>query len=151
MNSIYIKAGIAIALLVVGFVGGCSHKQAELDRLKADYAAQVQAGLEANRQLEKRMQAEADILTQQYQKEKKDAQKTIDSLRSRIASGDIRLSVRTASTKGMSSDSSTEYREERAELDGETAQSLVSITADGDEAIRDLNQCIDKYNAIRSK
>lgn len=149
--NIYWKAGICIALLIVGFVGGCSHKQAELDRLKQDYADQVSKALEENRALEKKMQADADELTVKYQKEKQDAQKTINDLRNRIASGDLRLSVRTVSTKGMSDSTSTEYREERAELDGETAQSLVSITSDGDEAIRDLNQCIDKYNSVRSK
>jgi hypothetical protein len=33
-----------------------------------------------------------------------------------------------------------------AELDRETAKSLVAITDDGDKAIRQLNACIDAYN-----
>jgi prophage endopeptidase len=35
-----------------------------------------------------------------------------------------------------------------AELDRETAKSLVAITDDGDKAIRQLNSCIDAYNTV---
>ena len=35
-----------------------------------------------------------------------------------------------------------------AELDGETAKSLVAITDDGDKAIRQLNACIDAYTTV---
>ena len=35
-----------------------------------------------------------------------------------------------------------------AELDGETAKSLVAITDDGDKAIRQLNACIDAYTSV---
>ena len=35
-----------------------------------------------------------------------------------------------------------------AELDRETAKSLVAITDDGDKAIRQLNACIDAYNSV---
>jgi ATPase subunit of ABC transporter with duplicated ATPase domains len=35
-----------------------------------------------------------------------------------------------------------------AELDRETAKTLIAITDDGDKAIRQLNACIDAYNAV---
>jgi prophage endopeptidase len=35
-----------------------------------------------------------------------------------------------------------------AELDRETAKTLIAITDDGDKAIRQLNSCIDAYNAV---
>ena len=149
--NVYWKAGIAIALLIVGFIGGCSFKQRDLDKLKADYAEQVSKALEENRALEKKMQDEADSITQKYQKEKKDAEKTISNLRSRIASGDLRLSVKTVGAGGVSTASGTEPGEERAYLDRGTAEALVGLTSRGDDAIRDLNQCIDKYNSIRSR
>ena len=38
----------------------------------------------------------------------------------------------------------------RAELDGQTAEDLIRIVAEGDRAIIDLNSCIDRYEAIRS-
>jgi hypothetical protein len=49
------------------------------------------------------------------------------------------------------SDTPTEPRDSvqaTAELDGETAKSLIAITEDGDTAIRQLNACIDAYNNI---
>ncbi len=149
LNSWLWKACLVLACFAAGLVFGLWVGNNRLERLKADYAAQVQAGLEANRQLERRLQNEADSLTQQYQKEKKDAEKTISDLRHRIADGSLRLSVRTAGSTRVPDGSGAEHREARAELDGETAQALVSITADGDDAIRDLNQCIDKYNSLR--
>lgn len=149
--SIYLKAGVCIALLAAGFLGGCSWKQRELSQLKADYVEQVQLALQENRNLEKRMQADADAITVKYQKEKKNAEKTIKDLRSRIASGDLRLSVRTESTSGMPDGSGVESSEGRADIDRGTAQALVAITERGDNAIRRLNQCIDSYNAVRGE
>lgn len=146
-----LKVGLCIALLVAGFLGGCSYKQRELNQLKADYAEQVQLALQENRNLEKRMQADADAMTVKYQKEQKNAEKTIKDLRSRIASGDLRLSVRTESTSGMPGGSGVESSEGRADVDRGTAQALVAITERGDSAIRRLNLCIDRYEFVRGR
>ena len=40
-------------------------------------------------------------------------------------------------------------RQARAELDGQTAEDLIKLVAEGDRAIIDLNSCIDRYNALR--
>jgi hypothetical protein len=40
--------------------------------------------------------------------------------------------------------------ETTAELDGRVAQALVDITSRGDQAIRNLNACIDQYETMRS-
>lgn len=149
--NIYLKAGIAVALLVVGFLGGCSYKQRELNSIKDAYAEQVQLALQENRNLEKRLQSEADSITQKYQKENRDAQKTIADLRNRIADGSLRLSVRTEGSSGMSAGSGSEYREGIAYLDRGTAERLVSITERGDSAIRRLNECVDRYNSLRKE
>ena len=149
--NVYWKCGLAVLLLAVGFLVGCSWKQRELNSIKDAYAEQVQLALQENRQLEKRMQADADAITVKYQKEQKDAQKTIADLRSRIADGSLRLSVRTEGSSGMSAGSSTEHGEARAYIAGGDAERLVSIASRGDEAIRDLNQCIDRYNSLRNE
>ena len=149
--NLYWKAGIAVALLIVGFLGGCSWKQRELNQIKDAYAEQVQLALQENRNLEKRLQSEADSITQKYQKEQKDAQKTIADLRTRIANGSLRLSVRTESTSGMSAGSGSEPGEGIAYLDRGTAERLVSITERGDSAIRRLNECVDRYNRLRGE
>lgn len=41
--------------------------------------------------------------------------------------------------------------ETRAELGAEAAIDLATIAADGDAAIRDLNACVDTYNAVRER
>lgn len=149
--NIYWKAGVCIALLIVGFLGGCSWKQRELNQIKDAYAEQVQQALQENREIEKKLQADADAITVKYQKEQKDAQKTIADLRSRIADGSLRLSVRTESASGVSGGSGFEPGEGRADIDRGTAQALVAITDRGDRAIRNLNQCIDRYESLRKE
>jgi hypothetical protein len=37
----------------------------------------------------------------------------------------------------------------RAELDGQTAEELIRLVAEGDRAIIDLNSCIDRYNQVK--
>lgn len=147
--NIYWKCGLAVLLLAVGFLGGCSWKQRELNQVRDAYAEQVNQALAENRELEKRMQADADAITVKYQKEQKDAQKTIADLRSRIADGSLRLSVKTVGASGMPAGSGSEHREGIAYLDRGTAERLVSITERGDSAIRRLNECVDRYNRLR--
>lgn len=147
--NIYWKSGVVIALVIVGFLGGCQFKSREIEDIKAAYQKQVDDAIEANRNLEKQMQADADAITVKYQKEQKNAEKTINDLRSRIADGSLRLSVRTESASGMPGGSGAEYPEGRADIDRGTAQALVAITERGDNAIRRLNQCIDQYESIR--
>jgi prophage endopeptidase len=60
-----------------------------------------------------------------------------------------RLYVPIAAKSGCST-SSTNNGQERAELDGQTAEDLIRLVAEGDRAIIDLNSCIDRYEAIRS-
>jgi len=37
------------------------------------------------------------------------------------------------------------------ELDGRTAEALITITSRGDKAIRDLNVCVDQYNNVKKE
>ena len=83
--NLYLKAGIAIALLVVGFVVGALYKQRELNAVRADYAEQVNLGLQANRELEKRLQNEVNSVAVQYQQQKAASDKTIESLKKELA------------------------------------------------------------------
>lgn len=81
----YLKAAFCIACLAAGFMGGCSYKQRQLDQIKADYAEQVQAGLQANRDLEQRMADSTHAIATEYQKEKAASDKTIESLKKELA------------------------------------------------------------------
>lgn len=84
-------------------------------------------------------------------KENKDAKTTIDALRADVRSGALSLSIATRALRaGAGCDRpATGDSETRTELVPETAIDLVNIAADGDDAVRDLNACIAKYDAVR--
>jgi len=85
---------------------------------------------------------EAAKAADQLHKDKEDAQKKINQLRADVASGAQRLSIRAS----CSATATGGAAEARAELDPKTADDLIAITADGDQAIIELNSCIDLYN-----
>lgn len=92
------------------------------------------------------MAEQANTARQTFEKEKQDAKNTINKLRADVNSGAVRLSIPVSSSCSSASGAT----ETRAELDKQTGQSLISITEDGDQAIRELNYCIDRYNQIRN-
>ncbi|CAB4132352.1 phage lambda Rz-like lysis protein [uncultured Caudovirales phage] len=82
------------------------------------------------------------------------ADQKINSIKSDIASGTLRLSIPTTTScisASQDASSASGIAATRAELDSKIAESLISITADGDKAIRQLNQCITIYNEIRGE
>lgn len=83
--NIYWKTGICIALLVVGFIAGALYKQRELNAARADYAEQVNLRLQANRELEKKLQTAVNDIAVQYQNQKAVSDKTIESLKKELA------------------------------------------------------------------
>ena len=83
--NIYWKAGIAVALLIVGFLAGSLWKQRELNQVRADYAEQVNLGLQANRELEKKLQTAVNDVAVQYQSQKAASDRTIEFLKKELA------------------------------------------------------------------
>ena len=105
------------------------------------------------RETEKAMVEVATIYSTKLRKANNDAEKQITSLRADLNSGALRLRVpvkTTCPTLQASPDTAladgTDGEETSAELDATTSNDLVSITAEGDEAIRKLNTCISLYN-----
>lgn len=76
-----------------------------------------------------------------------DAQSQIDRLRADVRSGARRLSVAIAGIPACADPSPAggTVRETRTELAATTADALVAIAADGDNAIRQANALIDAY------
>jgi Tfp pilus assembly protein PilX len=113
------------------------------------FAGRYQAKKEIQEQvtrIETKMQETVDQTNEQLKKEKKDAETKINSLKSAVADGELRLYVRTSNN----SSSTCGNTENGAELDRQVAQDLIGITADGDKAIIQLNSCIDLYNKLRN-
>lgn len=117
-----------------------------------EQASEVQRLQLIEKDKEQQMQQAAQSQADQLRKANQDAQAQITHLRSDIASGELRLSIATRSVQsGQDAGTASGNSETRAELDPAAAQSLVSIAGDGDNAIRQLNACIDIYNQVRSK
>lgn len=65
-----------------------------------------------------------------------------------ILSSRPRLYVPVTTTGGCAT-ASANNGQARAELDGQTAEDLIRLVAEGDRAIIDLNSCIDRYNQVK--
>jgi hypothetical protein len=104
------------------------------------------------RSKEKQMQELVDTHSIELRKANDNAKNQVTKLQSDIASGQLRLSIATRPVQACSDSSSTARdTTSRAELDPEASKSLIAITADGDNAIRSLNACIQIYNQVRGK
>jgi hypothetical protein len=124
--------GIFIACLLMAFFAG---KYQERQEIKAEVT-----------RIESAMRDEAAVTTEKLEKEKRDAEIKVNQLRDDVAAGTVRLSVRASCSASTTAGDS----EARAELDPKTADDLIAITADGDQAIIELNSCIDFYNNLRN-
>lgn len=96
--------------------------------------------------IETQMQQVATDANAKLKEEKKNAQVKIDALKQSVADGSVRMYVRSSCNSSAPNGDS----ENGAELDRQTSQDLIGITADGDKAILQLNACIDLYNNLRN-
>ena len=113
---------------------------------------------EETRRLEKAIEENRNLheMVSQMQtkakKENENAKREYDALLARINRGTIRVSVPASACIDVSKTghSGASDRETRTELDPETVERILSVGRDGDAAIRNLNLCIDQYNAVKS-
>lgn len=146
------KLIIGIAGLIVGLIAGWFANgwrlNAQIEATAAEHAQALQRAEQEARAKEQEWQSAHNDLQAKYEQEKKDAESKIADLRRRVQSGTVRLSV-PARGCTVPGNTTNDAGETRAELDRKTADDLVAIAADGDRAIRDLNQCIDQYRALQ--
>lgn len=95
-----------------------------------------------------------DLKASEFEKERKNAQAQIDSLRRDVVSGAYRLSVPVASCPASpfsagSRSTAGVADTERAELLPTTALDLIDIAADADAEVRRTNLCINAYNEVK--
>ena len=142
--------GIACLLvgLIAGWLGNGWRLNAQIEATAAEHAQALQRAEQGARAKEQAWQAAQNELQAKYEQEKKDAESKIANLRRRVQSGAVRMSVN-ATACAVSTNTRTGAVETRAELDPKDADDLIAIAADGDAAIRELNLCIDKYNALK--
>ena len=147
----YVLLGIILAVLgsfVAGYYGG---EQDEYERQQIEIARLNQQA----RETEQRMGEVAQTYAQTLRKANNVAKTKETKLRADIATGERKLFIAvkaptcpvhtTADTTVTSGNTET-----RAELDSGVAQALIDLTSRGDQAIRNLNACIDQYEKMRS-
>ena len=148
MNQYFIIGGLILSISTY-FVGHSNGFNLAKDR----YAIQVAEENAKARDKELFFQTQIDDLNATLQKELSNAQNQTVIRNNAISTGAMRLSIPTTSSICAPKDSSiaTTDNPSRAELDPETAQNLVAIAEDGDQAILKLNACIAAYNSIGKK
>jgi len=146
----YVILGIVLAVLSAFGSGYWKGSEDEITRQQLEIAKLNAEARQKEQILVSAIQTQATKL----QKANQDAKLAKQKRDSDIDSGALRLRIpvkatycpvqTTTDTTPASGDSD----QERAELDAETAKSLVTITDDGDEAIRQLAACQQAYESI---
>lgn len=108
------------------------------------------------RETEQAMAQVAQTYGQTLRKANNAAKAKEDKLRADIASGSLslRIPVKTQCAVPAAGDTTVaaggDIGTASAELDRQTAEALIAITAEGDAAIRKLNTCIQTYEQMRT-
>jgi len=146
----YVLLGIVLAVLSAFGGGYWKGSEDEITRQQLEIA---KLNAEA-RQKEQILVSAIQTQTTKLQKANQDAKLVQQKRNADIDSGALRLRIPVKATYcplQTSTDTAPAPRDsgqERAELDAETAKSLVTITDDGDEAIRQLAACQQAYESI---
>lgn len=136
------SAGLSSFAYLRGYDSAKQTMQIEIARLN-----------EQARITEQQMNAQSTRIATTLKKANDEAHAQIKRLRADVATGAVRLSVATRQVHAAGDPPAAcgDSSQARAELDPAAAQSLISIAADGDAAIRQLNACIDAYNAMKDR
>ena len=146
----YVLLGIVLAVLSAFGSGYWKGSEDEITRQQLEIAKLNAEARQKEQILVSAIQTQATKL----QKANQDAKLATQKRNADIDSGALRLRIPVKATHcplSTSTDTAPAPRdsgEERAELDSETAKSLVSITDSGDEAIRQLTACQQAYESI---
>lgn len=149
MKSILSYFVFALIVFSIGYYKGnrdeYEEQQVEVQRLNKQ-----------SKEAEDRLATVATTYAQTLRKADNAAKIKQNKLIADVKSGERKLFFPTQQTQSCVS-TTTDTRvtsgdtETRAELDGRTAEALITITSRGDKAIRDLNVCIDQYNQVKKE
>lgn len=150
---------LLVTCVVVLLVFGGGYWKGNYDK-GVETALEVAAANDAARQTETQLATVATTYATVLRKNETNAQKKITDLRTAVSSGERKLfipiptqtsncSIQTTTDASSASGSNT--GETRTELDRTVAETLITLTAEGDTAIRKLNVCISQYNEIKEK
>ena len=141
---------ILAAILIVGSTFGYGYHKG-YDTRDLEMQAEIAKKNEEQREIERRSVAALTDLSYKLAKEKEDAKAANDRYMDALRDGSERLfvTVRGVQACPNSTAAGGDRNQARAELDPDTAREIVSLTNQGDDNTRQLNACIDAYNAVR--
>ena len=145
----WVLLGIVLAVLGAGTSGYLKGGADEFDRQQLEIARLNEEARVKEQALVTAVQTQANQLVKAEQHAKTISQKR----NADIDSGTLRLRIPKATCPAVQATDNAapaprDSVQADTELDRETAKALVAITDDGDKAIRQLNACIDAYNAV---
>ncbi|MBP1314527.1 lysis system i-spanin subunit Rz [Herbaspirillum sp. 1130] len=148
--------GAVVLALCLGLIGGYlwgGHRQAQIDegreaKVSEQHAIALASATERYREAERGGQQAFANMTAALQKEKDDAKKRMAVLRDELRTGAVRLSVAVdaASAAAAAQAAAAGDREARADLLPAAAERILDFALEGDDIVRDLNACVDKYH-----
>ncbi len=156
LQTVAAALGAVLLSLCLGLIGGYlwgGHRQAQIDEGRAaevseQHALALASATERYREAERGGQQAFANMTAALQKEKDDAKKRMDVLRDELRTGAVRLSVAVdaASAAAAAQAAAAGDREARADLLPAAAGRILDFALEGDDIVRDLNACVDKYH-----
>jgi len=155
MPSVFYTWVIA-GLIALGAALGVYEHHAGYAEAVADMEAKVAKANEQARQTEEVLSNTLSDTSTKLRKAQKNADKYAAKLKLDVGDGSLRLSI-PVSPQGCvqaSADApvtSGDSGSTRAELDRQTSQDLISITEDGNAAIRKHAACVAAYNEVREQ
>ncbi|MGB6053742.1 MAG: lysis system i-spanin subunit Rz [Burkholderiaceae bacterium] len=163
-----LNPGLWLALAAAGTLTFCSgdrygYQRAGVEQQQRDAIASAAAAeqraqqAEGEREKERLMARSLAAINDQHHQELKHVETQRANFIDGVRSGTIRLSIpvaaclpATGAAGGNPAAVAGDRHQARAELAPETGLDLAAIADDGDDSIRQLNACIDAYNAVRA-
>lgn len=139
---------LPIAVLLLLYAVDQRAEERGMQKAQAQHSAAAVRRLEFSIERSGQLAGQLGQLLDRNQLEKADAKIAFDRLDSDLRSGALRLSIRTTAQPGSNHSAAPGPVQARTDIDPADAAALVRITEDGDNAIRDLNTCIDGYAQV---
>ena len=139
---------VPIAVLFLLYAVDQRAEDRGMQKAQAQHSAAAVRRLEFSIERSGQLAGQLGQLLDRNQLDKANAQKAFERLDADLRAGALRLSVRTTAQPGGNHSAAAGPVQARADIDPADAAALVRITEDGDNAIRDLNTCIDGYAQV---
>lgn len=139
---------VPLALLLLLYAVDQRAEERGMQKAQAQHSAAAVQRLEFSIERSGQLAGQLGQLLDRNQLDKANAQKAFERLDADLRTGALRLSVRTTAQPGSNHSAAAGPVQARTDIDPADAAALVRITEDGDNAIRDLNTCIDGYTQV---